>query len=285
MLNLKKNKKNGFTLVEMLIVAPIVIGVIGAFIAMVVVMTGDILTTRGSNELSYNIQDALSRIEIDARMSAAYLAKNNVTVVSPQGYNNDNTEFHNVTLNNTTPPMLIFNSYTTTSNPVASTRNIVYKNSPNTCASEVTIQNPPLMMNVIYFVKDNTLWRRTIANSDYNTVGCSSTAASPVPFVPWQQPSCAPGISNAFCKTQDIKLVEGVSPTDGFLINYYTSINPETENTTTTDPVQSDANRLAALQTTKYAKITIKGSTTVAGRDISQSGSIIVTSQNTYTAN
>lgn len=271
-------KNSGFTLVEMLIVAPIVIGIIGIFITVVITMTGDILTARGSNGLAYSIQDTLARIEQDARMSGAYLATNNIPLVSPQGYNNDTTAFHNATTDTTVGPMLIFNSYTTTSNPSSSTRKIIYKTLPNTCGSNSENKNSPLTINIVYFVKNNTLWRRTITKSTYTTDGCS---------LPWQQPSCAPGVVNSFCKTQDIRLVDGVSPNGGFNITYYTSINPDVVNTEATNVSagKTDATRLTGLQASKVAKVTINATSSVAGRDIARSGSVLITSSNNYTAN
>lgn len=275
---------HGFTLIELLIVAPIIILVIGAFISMIISMTGSVLTTRGANALAYNIQDSLNRIESDVKMSGGYLAINNIDLsTNPiQGYDNNTTynastsNFHNATTDTTIGPMLILNTNTTTDNPVSSTRNIIYKNSPNACNLDAVSQNPPLVMNVIYFVKNNTLWRRTIAKSTYATDGC---------FVPWQQPSCSPGIVNAFCKTTDVRLVDGVSPIDGFVINYYTDINAPAENLDAKDGTKSDAIRQIGLSTAKTARVTIKATATISGRDITQSGSIIVVSPNNNIAN
>lgn len=279
---LNRNIKSGFTLVELLIVAPLIILIIGGFIAVAIAMTGDILTTRGANSLAYNIQDALSRIELDTKLSGSYLATNNITLTSPQGYNNDTTAFHNATTNTSIGPMFILNSYTTTANPILSTRNLVYTNSPSACNSGSSNTNFPLVANIIYFVKDSTLWRRTVSRSDYATVGCDFSNSSSV--VPWQQPSCYPGVSNAFCKTQDIKLVTGVSSNGGFTVNYYSSLNPETELTTASDGSQSDSARLTSMQLAKAAKITITATATVSGRDISQTGSIVVASPNNNTS-
>lgn len=262
----KKNLKHGFTIVEILIVAPIVILVIGAFISVIVSMTGDVLSTRGSNALAFNIQDALNLIEQDVTSSGSFLATNNIGITSPQGYNDDMTYFHNVDATNGT--MLILNSYATTTNPLTSTRSSVYETSPNACNSARVDQNQPIMVNIVYFVKDNTLWRRVIMPSNYATVGCN---------VPWQQPSCAPEFTTpSFCKTQDTRLVDGIQ-TNGFIVNYYTSpssITPANSN----DP--SDSVRQTALQTTNTISITINATNTVAGRDISQSGTIRSVSPN-----
>lgn len=255
----------------MLIVAPIVILVIGVFVTAIVSMTGDVLSTRASNSLAYNVQDALNRIKQDVNLSGGYLAVSNIPIASPQGYDNDIADFHNAGTANGT--MLILNTYTTTSNPLTSDRTIIYRSSPNPCTSSATqiSQNPPVMTNTIYFVKDNTLWRRVVAPSNYKTVGC---------YQPWQQPSCAPGLSGTMCKTQDIRLVDGIQD-GGFSVKYYPSPSSTAENSTARgDSGQTDSVRQTALSTTNTVEVTINATSTVAGRDISQSGTIRSVSPN-----
>lgn len=264
-------KKRGFTIVEILIVAPIVILVIGVFISVIVSMTGDVLASRGATALAYNIQDALNRIEQDVTTSGAYLATNNITLTSPQGYNDDTTNFHNADATNGT--MLILNTYATTENPLSSTRNIVYvAGQPNPCSSLLINANVPVMMNVIYFVKDNTLWRRVVAPSNYLTVGCN---------VPWQQPSCAPDISGAFCKTQDVRLVDGIQ-TGGFSVNYYPSPSATIPSAIANSSAQTDTARFEALQLNSTVEVTINATNIVAGRNISQTGTMRTVSPNNY---
>jgi hypothetical protein len=272
-MNIKNYAKQGFTVVEILIVAPIVILVIGVFISVIVNMTGDVLASRAATTLAYNIQDALNRIDQDVTQSGAYLATNNITLTSPQGYNDDTTNFHNADATNGT--MLILNTYATTNNPLATTQNtIYYPNVPNACGSPLINSNMPVMMNTIYFVKNSTLWRRTIATNLYTTVGCS---------VPWQQPSCAPGISNAFCKTQDVRLIDGIQ-SSGFSVGYYPSPSSTTPNTIASDSAQTDVARFAALQANSTVVVTINATNIVAGRSISQTGTIRTVSPNNYSA-
>jgi type II secretory pathway pseudopilin PulG len=273
-------RKHGFTIVEMLIVAPIVILVIGVFVTAVVNMTGDVLATRSANALSYSIQDALNRIEQDVDLSGGYLATNNITLAPPQGYNGDATHpsdvtnFHNADATNGT--MLILNTYATTSNPLTSTRSLVYASGrPNACGSTSINQNPPVMMNVIYFVKNGTLWRRVVAPSFYATVGCIGGSVG----APWQQPSCAPGASGTICKTQDMRLVDGIA-SGGFSVSYYPSPSSTTANITASDSGSADGVRQTALQANNTVGVTISAASTVAGRSISQSGTMRTVSPN-----
>ena len=273
MLNLsfkKVSNKRGFTLVEMLIIAPIVILMIGIFISAIVNMTGDVLATRASNALAYNIQDALNRIESDVTLSGAFLATNNIPLASPQGYNNDATNFHNANSDSSIGNMLILNTYATTSNPLKSTRSLLYMaNQPNLCSSAIVSQNQPVMLNTIYFVKNNTLWRRVIMPSNYATVGC---------VVPWQKPSCAT-ISGTVCLTKDERLVDGIQP-GGFSVSYYTTPSSTTANSIASDTAQTDSVRLAALQASSTVIVTINALSSVAGREQTQSGTIRVVSPN-----
>ena len=268
--------ESGFSLVEMLIIAPIVILVIGIFISAIVSMTGDVLSTRGSTALAFNVQDALNRIDQDVKLSGAFLATNDIVLTSPQGYNNDTTNFHNVNTDPAIGTILILKTYATTSNPLNSTRNLVYMSGqPNPCSSVQVNQNQPLMTNTIYFVKNNTLWRRVIASSNYATSGCVNGSIS----TPWQQPSCAPTISGTMCKTQDERLLDGIQ-TNGFSVSYYMTTGSTTANTIASDSSQTDSIRLAALQTTSTVGVSINATGTVAGRDINQSGTIREVSPN-----
>jgi len=263
--------KSGFTIVEILIVAPIVILVIGIFVSTIVSMTGEVLATRAANTLAYNAQEALNLIEQDVKLSGAFLATNNITLQLGQGYDNDTTAFKNVGTNGT---MLILNTYATTSNPLTASRDLVYaSDQPNSCGSAAVNQNLPVMMNIVYFIKDSTLWRRVIAPSFYAMVGCS---------VPWQQPSCVPGYNPTtypFCKTQDMRLVDGIA-SGGFNVEYFPSPSSATANAIASDSDQLDSARLAALQANSTVGVTITAANTTAGRAISQSGTIRAVSPN-----
>lgn len=266
--------KSGFTLVEMLIIAPIVVLVIGVFISALVSMTGDVLVVRGSNALSYNIQDALNRIDLDVKTSGGYLATNDIALTSPQGFNNDTTVFHNADATNGT--MLILKAYATTKNPIDPTKSYVYQsNQPKACSDQLVSQNSIETFDIVYFVKNvngvNSLWRRVVAPSNYTTVGCS---------VPWQQPTCAAGYSAGFCLANDIKLVDGIT---SFGVNYYTSsdtVNPIADATNTS---LADSVRQTAIVTARTVGITINATKKLAGRDVSKSGTIRTTSTVTNT--
>lgn len=275
-----KSYKSAFTVVEMLIVVPIVILVIGVFIGSIVSMTGEVLATRANNSMAYNIQDALDKIRQDVALSGGFLATNNITLTSPQGYNNDTTTFKNANATNGT--MLILNSYTTTLNPANPNRGIVYASSqPNQCDSSLVSKNSPVMMNIIYFTKtdadgNKSLWRRVVAPNNYRSISCSN---------PWQQPTCAAGQSGTLCKTNDTLLVEKIAAANGFMIDYFPTSGSTTPIANASDSAQNDTVRQTAISTANTISVTISASDMVAGRDINQSATArIVGLNNNITA-
>jgi type II secretory pathway pseudopilin PulG len=266
----KYNPKTGFTLIEMLIVAPIVLLVIGAFISAIMSMTGGVIANRNEGALTYSVQNALNSIDSDTRVSGGYLATNSISLQAGQGYNavssgtnSDTTAFHNVASG--AEDMLILNSYATTVNPSSASKRYVYlTNVPNACNSTSVSQNSKMMTNIIYFVKNGTLWRRMVMRSDYMSAGCNT---------PWQKPSCNPDVTATFCKVQDTRLVDGIQA-GGFDIKYYTNTDPSNSIASAIDTSLSDANRQTAISTASTINTTINASISVSGYTVSKSGQI-----------
>ena len=263
-----KNSKAGFTLVEMMIIAPIVILVIGTIVYSIVQLTGDAIAARSSAILIGTVQTALDRIEADTELSGAFLAKNNMTLSTPQGYNNGVQNFTSVSDNGS---MLILNTFVTDSNPATPSRGLVYlANQPYSCTDDKLAQNQVMTMNTVYFTKVdpatqlNELWRRTLAVYNYGTKDCAGVT-------PWQRPSCSPGTTGSLCTTQDDKLVSGVTD---FSVQYYNLASDTTEAVNSQSPV--DATRQTALDSVTAVKITLKASVTSAGREIVQQGVVRV---------
>ena len=259
--------RNGFTLVEMVIIAPIVILLIGGFISAIVSMTGAVIASRASSSLAINIQDALNRIDVDVKASTSLLSINSIKpLTTPQGYNDDMTDFTNVGANGT---MLIISTNATTGNPLNASSNTVYwSGQPNACNSASVTSNTPVTINIVYFVKNNSLWRRTILPSGYSGFSCVNGVLGQ----PWQRSSCAVSTGSDPCKTQDEKLLTWTN-SGSFAVDYFTStdtVNPIAAANTGNDPVA----RQAAIKTASTVKANISATSTVAGRDVTQSGNI-----------
>ncbi len=256
---------SGFTLIEMLIVAPIVLLTIAVFIGALIYLTGETLIARTTNSLAYDTQEALNTIEYDVTTSGAFLATNNVAISSPQGYDNATAAFTNASSTNGT--MLIINSFATSDEPYWNQRHLItLKDEPYACNHPSVNKNQLMTYNIIYFVKDNALWRRMLLPSNYQTDGCDSTT-------PWQKPTCAPGVTGGLCQARDTKLLDNVDAA-GFNVEYFVSSDDPTPITAASLATDTNAQRQAALSTTNTVLVTLTATRTVAGKTADYTGAL-----------
>ncbi len=258
----------GFTLVEMLVVAPIAILSIGIIVSVTISMVGDAMISQARATAAYTTQDALDRIEKDIRLSSAFLST--FSSVQPgQGKNatpalmTDTTSFS--TSSNTASDTLILNSPATTSDPYDSGRALVYyKDQPNACGGASTNLNRPLTTRVIYFLRTQnsvtTLWRRTVVPI-WNT--SPTVDANTVCNAPWQRDSC-PTTNGSDCQANDEKMIDNVS---AFTLTYYTASGATTTNS-----------RMAT-----NVKVLLKTSQSVAGSTVIQANTLRATRTNETT--
>lgn len=215
----RHHRRAGFTLVEVVVIAPILILTLGGFIVALVTMVGDTLANRDSNALVYDTQTALDRIEQDVRLSTTFLQTTG-TLPSPQGSDANYTGTAAFTASSSNN--LLLATLSTTTNPLDPTRQVVYfANQPNPCGT-LQSYNTPLTTTVIYFVYNGALYRRTAIPSYTLTAGQATTVCA----TPWQQNSCSPGYSSAQCNTQDAKLMDNVS---SLALAYYGSSSSTTD--------------------------------------------------------
>lgn len=252
---------SGFTLVEVLFVAPIVLLTIAVFVGILISLTGEVLVARNSNSLAYNAQNALNTIEQDVRLSGAFLATNSIPIVSPQGFNDDTTGFPNVVTSSVPGARIVLNAIATSGGANQLARSPVWlADDPSPCGGANVNQNKVLTFNIIYFVKNNTLWRRTLMPSDYTTIGCTA---------PSQQPSCNPSQTAVICVARDVRLLDDVT---NFTVDYLTSAASSTPVANATDTSLPDNTRQTALSTTDTVRVTLSATKTVAGRDATYNG-------------
>lgn len=241
----KTASQPGFTLVEMLVVAPIVILVVGGIVALLIALVGDVLIARERNSMAYNTQDVLNLIEQDVRLSSNIQATTG-TLPSPQGSDSNVSGTAAFQSNSA----LILTLYATNLSPTDPNRLIITLNTPSACGSPNATANTPFTYTVVYFVYNNSLWRRVIV-PDYNTNSSNTICNSP----PWQKNSCQPGYSAARCSVADSKITENVS---SITLSYYNGSS-------------TTANSTATSGTTTATRVTINSSKTVAGQSISHS--------------
>lgn len=275
-------RQRGFTLVEMLVIAPIVILSIGAFIAAIVSMTGEVLSSRGANSLTYDVQDALNRIEQDVKLSTTFLAQTSIefTASNPQGQGAVGSTDPFVNVGGSSQPVLILAALVPNGNPLVSgTGNLYLKDEPYDCSNATLYTtNRPLLMNIVYFIDDrgdadpanDTLWRRTIMPAEYANASLLCGGSS------WYMPSCQPGYVSSFCKTQDMKLVEGITA-EQFEVAYYSTASSTTASVVAVDTGSSSAQRAAALQGLQTVEVNLTASKQIAGRAVERTGSVRAT--------
>lgn len=236
---------HGFTLVEMLVVAPIAILSVAAIVSLTISMVGDAVIAQDRATVAYTTQDALDRMEQDIRLSSAFLST--FSALQPgQGRNattstmNDTTAFSS-SPNGTTNDTLILNQTATTLDPLDKAREIVYYNrQPNDCAGANHILNRQLTTRVVYFLRNdgtgnNELWRRVIVpNWNTNTGGAINTSS--VCSAPWQRDTC-PAVNLPNCQTVDEKMVSNVS---AFTLTYYTPSGASTTNSRAATNIKVD---------------------------------------------
>jgi len=259
-----KQPSEGFTLIEVLIIAPVVILAIGGFVALIVSMVGDVLLTRDSNALTFGTQRALDRIEQDIRLGTQFLTTTD-TLTAPQGSNNNFTG--NAPFTNSTANTFIMSAVTTDENPTSSTRWLVYyANQPNPCG-DTQSYNRVFLMKVIYFIKDGSLWRRSVL-PDYNTnesTPDANTVCAWYDYV-YQRDSCSPGYSlSTRCETNDEQVMENVASMN---VEYFA------------EPGDTTPIAASSAKTAKTVKITINSSKTTAGEQFTFSGSVRATRLN-----
>jgi type II secretory pathway pseudopilin PulG len=242
-----KPSTRGFTLVEMLVIAPIVILAVGVFVGAMTSIVGSILLTRDDNSLTYNTQAALDQIEQDTRLSTGFLLTTG-TLSSPQG---SNSNFAG-TAAFTDSSALILSQLATDKNPADTARQLVYYvNQPNACGATQSF-NTILPVQIIYFIKSGSLWRRAVL-PPYKTSG--TVDATSVCTTPWQRNSCSPGYSAGAtrCQTNDTEVMDDISSFD---VKYYLDASAATD--------LGDANADDA----STIEVTINGSKTTAGQAV-----------------
>lgn len=266
----RRKRTTGFTLVEVLVVSPIIVIAIGAFLFTIVSLTGEVLSSRAQSVLAQDTQLALSRINRDVRMSSQFLATNTFTPASPQGLDDNDQPFVNV--NASGHNSVIIEKVATTSNPIAPPTSYIYlEDAPSDCSSPFLRQNTPLTINVVYFVsEDSSLWRRVLLPPDYQADACAQ---------PWQQPSCSPdNIDDDFCLTEDEKLLDGVTE-DDFGVTYYTRGEEVTPLPDASNPATPEATRAELLEQADAVEISIRAEQTAAGRTVEWESQLFMTRQ------
>jgi hypothetical protein len=249
----------GFTLVEVLVISPIVILFIGTFIALIVNLTGESLQLRTKNVAAYDVQTALDDIESSVNQATNFLVNTTGVTYSPQGKDNGTAAFTNELAGSA--DTLIIRSAATTAGPFSASREVIFTGTGASCNTK----NAVYTYISVFFLYDESngtksLYKRTILPQ--------IPACAPA----WQRSSCNAAVmasNTAICKAQDEKLLDNVSDLE---VEYY-------ENASATDPL---ADNQAATSTSVSVKITT--ATQAAGKSIDYESSTRATSANAQTS-
>ncbi|MFZ1301132.1 MAG: type II secretion system protein [Candidatus Microsaccharimonas sp.] len=214
----------GFTVVELAVATPIVIIVMVTILGFLISLLTDFSNQRISQTLNVNGQVALQQIEADVKLSPQFLTTVDTSTFSdPYGPINTGSAWSFEGSAPTTSPYyraLILETYATTQNPILSTRAPVYLNQVG-CTGDQLYTNDVLRNTVIYFIRNQTLYRRVL--TDTTSATCSS---------PFQVQSCPTDVTyprSSSCVTDDVELLKNVS---GFNITYYSDAGSSTALTT-----------------------------------------------------
>ena len=249
----RKQRDSGFTLIEMLVVAPLALFVIAGLVTAMVAMVTDALVTNTRSTTIYNLQDTLDRIEQDTRVGVNFMDTYTL-LTSPQGRGGGTTPYTSAGGD------LIITQQATTDNPSAGSRSLVYyANQPASCSSGTELNgNRKLTSRIIYYLSGGTLWRHTQVptNNQNGTLDAGTSDYNTTCQRPWQRTSCNP--SNALgpnCKTYDERMIDNVS---SFTVTYY-----DEAGVTTSDPTAAYSVSTAITTDQKAANKQISQTSTV----------------------
>ena len=211
----QSNAQAGFTLVEMLVAAPLFIIFIGVMIGLVTNLTRDAALAGARNELTYQAQSALETIEAQSRFEIDEIGLRDVTWRTDVASALNADQLKNVpgmtstkaTSNLTT---LLIKTATTTMNPSDPNRQIV-----QICPLYTPSGAPAgtLPAYNFYYVKDGGLYRRVIIEA-LTRCGVGVTT--------WQRNSCPEGSVSTSCQSSDDRLTSEDTNVRKFQVSYGT---------------------------------------------------------------
>ncbi len=210
-------REEGFTLVELGVVVPMLIATVLTLIATLFFALGMGIKSKVEVESSTDISIALNTIENDVLYTTSFLTTIDNGVFDPYKPN-PTWEYKG---SGPTRRNLILRTYATHGHPEDPDRSPVFINQYG-CAANLLYYNISATYNVVYFVKNNNLYRRKLM--DPSLIVCNT---------PNQKLSC-PSLEDLgtasrsyMCKANDELLVRGV---EEFSVDYYDSAGDSAPN-------------------------------------------------------
>lgn len=222
MSQLRNRSSAGFTIIEVAVIVPILIVTALFLFQALFVMIRTSTVDRANVDMLHDSQSALAHIESDALLASDFLATPDAFLTASDSPSDPYQPSGGFTYkgSSATSRVLLARTYSTTTNPRAAARNPVYVGNPSgsECTGSNAYLNSVMQYNVIYFVKNNDLFRRKVIDSKTNTCvaqyqkrSCPSVANLALEGI---------GSRNAACQADDELLARDVT---NFSVQYYDS--------------------------------------------------------------
>jgi hypothetical protein len=212
-------RQSGFTLVELLVIAPILMVTIVYMMSFLFSQYGQ-LTQQGSQlDLQAEAQNITFSLQDDIFFTSSFVSTMNSNL-------EDSYKPSGGWQSNTTPPTLILSLPALTKNRRDANRRPVYINTQG-CTPQATLEeNDVLYNNIIVFVSGSNLYKRTIS-APATTSTCETS---------FEKQSCPSANATSACPAD--KLLTDKLNT--FSVTYYTADNTETASPESADKVKID---------------------------------------------
>ncbi len=198
------SNQRGFTVPELLVAITIATVLMTGIIGILVNLASNGSQTIRATEQIRNNQDTLSDIQADMPLTTAFLATPTLTdassAESPLGANG-----WRAIGTGEDSRILILRTYATTAAPQDSARRIVYFDQH--AGAGCPVGQAPVTNNIIYFVKDNTLYRRLLREP----ASAPSSPYCPGQTIAQQQTCTTPGTpANTNCTAKDVVVATNI---------------------------------------------------------------------------
>lgn len=215
-----RTSQHGMTVLELMVSLVVIIVIVVTFSVIFTNAYTDILVSNAKTALASRTMRALSFIEHDVRTARGFLetvsgAYHDAYITLPGGQ----WRHHGT---GGTDRILLLDQYATASQSLSPHRLPVYTQGTFSCYDPSQKRyNPQLRYTSLYFVKDHTLYRRTL--TDTTTPLCQGEAQAQRQSCP---PYLAPGSWHHACQARDEIIATDV---EGFSVTYYSQTGPITD--------------------------------------------------------
>lgn len=212
---LRISRQRGATIVELVVVITVLAIILPVFVYALLNGYRDAYTSHNRNEVANKAAIALAAVESRVRSAREYLVSLPADYTDPYGPNNTGTSWS--FKGSADKNVLILDQYATSTNMLGSERKPVYRSDGAfSCVTE-KYYLPELHYVTILFVRNNTLYQRTVTNTTAPLCPGDQMA---------QKQSCPPELQaswNAVCQVRDEILSTNVT---AFTVEYYQNNNP-----------------------------------------------------------